>query len=497
MEEESQQSFLQEVGDTRKKLKATYMNLQNHNDLLSPKTDSKSDLNNSAKESESDVSIHLPVINDTKNKNKNGNETDKRGKKHPESKQFVESSILKDDSEARERIQEVEEKKHDTEALNEESEEFSKTNNDASGNNHIVFRKHAKPKVDSHWDHGDPIYEQIKSGFKSKLKIPDSSKVMMELKKLKQLKFITGNIPSSNVYIEDVRQRYNQSLNQKHENDTHPKVATRSGGIEKEKSVLNSDKMAALHPYTDADKTPATKVRVSNRNDKNSRIPVKVKTRSKQSLFDPDEGRLENDKKIIGNYQHYMDTKGELPHIAENKPRNNDRNNHYPKTPRCKLCSINSGSYERSLLKNKQSPVKRLEHHHDEHSLETEKGPTKDGYNDSGSRYFTESVELQQVNSSMPSTPSRRSEVPIGKAVEIVRSRHKFYEDNLKHKVMISYVFHPIYGKIFVIIYATCPSLDRLSSRLITFFSSAEDAVRYEGVRTCPWLILPVRPGVV
>ena len=438
-EQNSQQSFLQEVGETRRKLKDTYVELQSKVEPSLAKHDNKSDVDSSVRASESEMSTPLPVTDDVHNTNEK--EMDQLLKSQTASsksnkiseKAHADNEESREDNSVTNNIHKVEEESGDANEDIDENEDTFETEQNTSSSSQSSQRKATKPKVDTHWDHNDPVYKQVKSGFKSEYKIPDSTRVMIELKKLRQLKFATGNIPASNVYIEDATQRYNQSqYNHKHGNESiksYTKTVS-NPSLDKERSVIYDEKMAALHPYSDGKNLPGE----SNERGKRH-IPVKM-THSKHTISDPDTDRLNNDKRALDNYKHFMNTNNDLPKTFETKSRKRERNSYNTQTTRCKLCKVKPRSHLSGSSRNKVYPIKFLEEHHGEHS-ETMKDVNDNDCNEADCRCHTDTVELQHNSSHMSSPTSRRSEVSIGKAVEIVQSRNKFYKSNLDSKVIM------------------------------------------------------------
>ena len=434
-EQNSQQSFLQEVGETRRKLKDTYVELQSKIEPSPANHDNKSDVDSSVRASESEMSIPLPVA-DTNEKKMDQllkSQTTSSKSNNISEKSNPDNEESREDNSVTNNIHDVEEVSDDANGEMNENEDTFETDHNTSSSSHSSQRKTTKPKVDTHWDHNGPVYKQVKSGFKSEYKIPDSSRVMIELKKLRQLKFATGNIPASNVYIEDATQRYNQSqYNHKHGNESiksYTKTVS-NPSLDKERSVIYDEKMAALHPYTDG-----KNLQVES-NERGKRLSPVKKTHSKHTVSDPDTDRLNNDKRALDSYKQFMNTNNDLPKTFETKSRKRERNSYNTQTTRCKLCKVKPRSHLSGSPRNKVYPIKLLEEHHSEHS-ETMKDVNDNDCNGTDCRCHTDTVELQHNSSHMSSPTSRRSEVSIGKAVEIVQSRNKFYKSNLDSKVIM------------------------------------------------------------
>ena len=466
-EEKTQQSFLQEIGITRKSLRSNYRKMQLGEDIQieSPKHDTESGYDTSVKDDDSD-------LNDKECKHADPDILDKV-----------------DEDQTDDLEKDVQTESHDETNVNENIQDEEIVSEQKSVNQKIFSEplsenvKKAKSKIDTRWNRDGIIYKQIKTGFKSKAEITDSSKVAKELKKLRQSNSTTGNSQAYNVYMEDVHQRYMQSL------QNQAKTRNEFSNIQHSKKVsrpkterVNThkvDEQLSERPHTDGHRSQSPnrnitafegntdKPKHTNQNGRianvhrpkqkiqkggiDSRIPVrtspyeKPKVRMKESETDRDFARLERDKKITNGYQDYMDNQETLPNIEgpgrktfnTNRLTNNRRAN-ANSTRAMKLkgmeFSTNGGYADNDSHNIGQSPKnektpKQLENHKVFHVNETINKHV-DGLDSRG-----ESVQ-SHAGSSKSTTSSRRSKIPIGKAVEIMQTRNKFYEEAAVEKVI-------------------------------------------------------------
>ena len=547
-EEQTQQSFLKEIGNTRKSLRSNYHKLRNGEDMQSPTHDTKSDLGSSTNEAESEVSLHLPLIDDAESKHEEtvtvdiheGDETHKtinvklpnvqrENETRQESRVKANKTNVKDNSsETSEHDNKVIKQENNSSFADKKSKHISSDegtvseppNNDSAVDQTINL-KDAEPKIDTHWDPESQVYRQIKTGFKTsresdesisephanktaiqqnvkskldthwdpesqvykqlntknKVTILNSSRLTNELKKLKQLNFVTGNVPSHNVYIEDARQRYRQLQNVNQNNDNNiirsrPKSMSRPKSDKAKPRVSNETRSRStprlIKTHLDESKNIYSKnqpvVRQSNENEDTVSHPLRSKPyqrlyrKVKQSETDQDNERLEQDKKIINGYQQYIDERDELPKVDALNRRINDRhklpnNSHRDgKSDKPRMQPdvesdisngfTKAGSLQFRSVRNKSVSSKDLDKHSDGPFHETESGIDGDDCNEPGSPSYTESIDLQEAGSPLSTKGTHRSKIPIGKAVEIMKSRSKFYEDASKYKVISVYFLY-------------------------------------------------------
>ena len=347
--------------------------------------------------------------------------------------------------------------------------------------------KKAKPKIDTRWNPEGTIYKQIKNGFKSKLVIPDTSRVAKELKKLRQSSSTTENSLAYNVYMEDAQQRYIQSLqNQtKTRNDFSNILHLKRGSRPKtEKANTHKvDEKLSERPNTDGHRSQssyqkittfegnADKPKQTNQNGRmtnghihrqnhqkggiNSRIPIrtypyeKPKVRMNDGETDHDLAKLERDKKIINRYQEYMDNQEALPNVEgpgrktvntnkfTNKRRANANSTDTMKVKGMEF-TTNGGYADNDSNKTRQSP--KNEKPFENHKLSPFKEPVNNHVNGLDSRRESRQSLTGSGSSPKSTTSTRRSKIPIGKAVEIMQSRNKFYEEAAMEKVCSVYL---------------------------------------------------------
>ena len=457
-EEKTQQSFLQEIGITRKSLRSNYRKMQLGEDIQieSPKHDTESGYDTSVKEDDSD-------LNDKEFKHADPDILDKV-----------------DEDQTDDLEKDVQTESHDETNVNENIQDEAIVSEQKSVNQKIFSEplsenvKKAKSKIDTRWNRDGTIYKQIKTAFKSKVVKPDSSKVAKELKKLRQSNSTTGNSQAYNVYMEDAHQRYMQSL------QNQAKTRNEFSNIQHSKKVYRPktervntrtvDEKVSERPHTDGHRSQSPNRNITafegnagepkhtNQNERianghvprqnyqkrgiDSRIPVnpyeKPKARMKISETDRDFAKLERDKKILSGYQDYMDNQETLPSVKGPGQKTFDTNK-FTKRRRANAnstdamkvkgmeFSMNGGYADNNSHNIGQSPKtektsKQLENHKVFHV----NGTIKKHVDRLDSR--GESVQ-SHAGSSKSTTSSRRSKIPIGKAVEIMQTRNKFYEE--------------------------------------------------------------------
>ena len=453
-EEKTQQSFLQEIGITRKTLRSNYRKMQLGEDIQveSPKREPESGYDTSVKEEDSCLIEEDGIQEDS----------DKLDKVEEDQTEDLEQDVQ---TESHSEIGEHENIETTEDTVFEKKSEKQKIISEPLGEN----VKNVKYKVDTRWKRDGTIYRQIQSGFKSKVVIPDSSKVAKELKKLRQPQSSAGNSAAYKVYMEDAKQRYMQSLQTQNQ--------TKSGNEHNSSRMLSRPKTERVNSHTMEEKlserphsdghrqTSIIKRNVDMKTNKNgkianghihrqnhqnvgtiSRIPVrtqeyeKSKVHRKQNNTDHDLARLEKDKKIISGYQDYMDNQ-KTPPVGKGSDRktfktykftNNghvNTNSTNAKKVKEMEFSTNAHHAESNAQSSKRYNTNHLESHKAFHTDEHVNG--LDSYG--------ESMQSSAKSSPRSTTSSRRSKIPIGKAVEIMQSRNKFYEEASMAKVTYIY----------------------------------------------------------
>lgn len=494
-EEKTQQSFLHEIGNTRKTLRTNYRKLQNGEDIEPFGHDGKSDASSKKRADESEVSIQLPTTDGGENQQ---NDADKNVNDHRHD--GLMSNDCKLPTVNNEDVENIKNEGNAFSGDDTEKESARGTETDSTYQEEDVVErslkkgrdrpkfdpvhysvnenlKHAKPKIDSHWDHESPVYKQIKSGFKSKLIIPDASQLAKELKNLKRPKFVTGNYPSYNVYIEDARQRYMQILqttNKKCDSGTlkpqanrvfPPKLGKETFAVNHKgeiiyaansdfKSYTNERRSKTPHSkktnISEGKNTPATIYNatkpVPSQNEKEiSHIPVRMKSYERSYLrlnrhqTNSDFEIMEHDKNKIKDYQASINSKRDLPHVENRDELRNTQNRTVSSNTIKKLqptefkSNIGYDNIESSQSTQSQNKSAAT-HHFENHSH----GSVSGNLRNINSR--DESVELCVAGSPKSCKTFKRAKMPIGKVVEIIQSRSRFYEDNAKYKVTFIYL---------------------------------------------------------
>ena len=303
-------------------------------------------------------------------------------------------------------------------------------------------------KVDNEWDTNHPLYDQIKCGFKSHYRILDTKKVNIALRGLRTETFDTSHVSDDNVYLQEAKRIYPQGFKS---SEQKPKRTNDldSNGIVKVRNILTkqSDPQTRFSPerlvreksvYAGKDsqksigdkliktyKTRTLKIVPKSENTKDTSTPRKkiqprFKPKKRSNMVDVEEDKLNKDRNTVEQYQQYLNNTANLPSVKGKHRKNNgnvtpvtSRNSKQSSTeiPQAKFASYT----DRDDNGEDDNTPNRLE----DSDLET-----------LVSREAMKDRLARRASERSVSSEQRPEDVPLSKAVEIVKSRQKFYNEN-------------------------------------------------------------------